>query len=59
MRRYVFTKMERGEVLRWLRTGERTPRVNRIVFEVNENRNVLLADFRLLVEVLKKYDAGY
>jgi len=55
----IFTEKERSSLLRWLKDDGREPYLNRVLSRVNQNRHCLLADCKLFIAVLRKYDAGY
>lgn len=59
MRGYIFTESEREEVMRWLKIGKRNVSINNILSDADQNRQALLADIKLLIALLRKYDAGY
>jgi len=43
----------------WLKTGKRNVSINNIISDADQSRHVLLADIKLLIALLRKYDAGY
>jgi len=59
MRSYIFTKNEKAVILNWLKTRKRNPSINNILSDADQNRQALLADIKLLIALLRKYDAGY
>ena len=59
MRSYIFTELERKRILEWMKTGERTDAVTKILSRMNRNRHALLADIRILIAAIRRFDAGY
>lgn len=61
MRAYIFTDLERKLIVEWLKTGERNKNntLNRVISRIGENRHTLLADVKILLAAVEKFDAGY
>jgi len=59
MRTYIFTQRERKELLHWLRTGERTATLNVLLSRIDQNQHRLLADSKILIAAIRKFNAGY